>query len=346
MKVDVEGIKAAHHVVDVVSRYIPLRRAGRTLVGRCPFHSDTGRPNLVVFPATGSWHCFRCGAGGDAITFVEKYERVGFLDAVARLTGNLLPAPKLAPGNWRSPIAPLPEPGSDTLKVVQAAAMAYYAALLGDPRAKQCLARRRISLDTAHRHLVGVCRGGRLVPYLKGHRFSFQAAADAGLLGPDGREFFTGRLTIAEVAPGGRVLHLTGRAFVRPDQEPKYLSAPGLPKPLYGWARAQGLKRTPILTESVMDFLTLSEWGYVPLCTLGTALKDGHVEMLKALPRLAAVPHNDEAGWEAVRRWQKALPGLIVISLPDRYKDINEMAQQRDDAREAFASLLPRRGRR
>jgi len=242
--VDVDEVKAHHPVVDVVARYVPLRRTGRTFVGPCPFHHDTGRPNLVIFPSTGSWYCFRCGAGGDAITFVEKRERVGFLDAVARLTGDLLPAPRSPlPGNWRSLAAPLPQPAADSLHIVQGATMAYYAALLGDPEAKRYLASRKISLETAHRHLVGVCRGGRLVPYLRGHKLSLQTAADLGLLGPDGREFFSGRLTIAEVAPGGKALHLTGRAFVQPDREPKYLSAPGLAKPLYGWARAKNLTR-------------------------------------------------------------------------------------------------------
>jgi DNA primase len=224
--------------------------------------------------------------------------------------------------------------------------MAYYATLLGDPEAKRYLASRKISLETAHRHLVGVCRGSRLVPYLKGHKLSLQTAADLGLLGPDGREFFTGRLTIAEVAPGGRALHLTGRAFVPPDREPKYLSAPGLARPLYGWERARHLNRTPILTESITDFLTLSEWGYVPLCTLGTGLKESHIELLKTLPRLAGVPHNDEAGWEAVARWREALPDLLIIPLPDRYKDVNELAQRNADAQRIFDRLLPKKRER
>jgi DNA primase len=344
--VDVEEVKAHYSIVEVVARYVPLRRTGRTFVGRCPFHHDTGRPNLVVFPVTSSWYCFRCNEGGDAITFVEKRERVGFLDAVAQLAGNLLPAPRSplpSREGWRSLTAPSSQPSADSLRIVQGAAMAYYATLLGDPEAKRYLASRKISLETAHRHLVGVCRGSRLVPYLKGHKLSLQTASDLGLLGPDGREFFTGRLTIAEIAPGGKALHLTGRVFVQPDREPKYLSAPGLTKPLYGWARAKNLSRTPILTESITDFLTLSEWGYVPLCTLGTGMKEGHIELLKTLPHLAAVPHNDEAGWEAIERWREALPDLLIVPLPDRYKDLNAWAQARHDAQPAFDKLLPRR---
>jgi hypothetical protein len=71
-----------------------------------------------------------------------------------------------------------------------------------------------------------------------------------------------------------------------------------------------------------------------------------HIELLKTLPRLAAVPHNDEAGWEAIARWREALPALLIIPLPDRYKDVNELAQKRNDVRQIFDSLLPKRRRR
>ncbi len=344
-RIDVETLKAEYPTADVVGRYIPLRRSGRTYVGRCPFHHDTGRPNLTVFPGTNSWYCFRCNEGGDAITFVERCEGVSFLDAVVRITGNLLPPQVHVLPRWRENTLPSPEPDADSLRIVQAAAMAYYSTLLGDVQAKAYLAARRISLSTAHQHLVGVCRGNRLVPYLKSRKLSIRTATDLGLISPNGREFLQGRLTIAEVTSGGKVLHLTGRAFVQPDREPKYLNPPGLHKPLMGWARAVGYKRTPILTESVTDFLTLSEWGYLPLCTLGSGLKQEHIENLRTLPRLAAAPHNDEAGWEAIRLWQEALPGLLIIRLPEEIKDVNELAQQRDDAREVFAALLPKQRR-
>jgi len=68
------------------------------------------------------------------------------------------------------------------------------------------------------------------------------------------------------------------------------------------------LNRTLILAEPVTDFLTLSEWGYVQRCTLGTGLKEGHVELLKTLPHLAAVPHNDEAGWKQSRVGKQPCP--------------------------------------
>lgn len=345
-RVDTEALKKEHPIADVVGCYIPLRPSGRTLVGRCPFHNDSGRPNLTVFTATDTWYCFRCNIGGDVIAFVEKIANVPFLDAVQMIDGNKVPSARacpeqsrrVTPRHWKKPAEPAAD--ADHQRILQAAAEAYYFALLNNQAAVEYLRKRRISLQTAHRHMVGLCEGDRLMPYLRYHRLPVGKACDMGLLGND-REFFTGRLTIAEVTPTGKVLHLTGRAFARPDQDPKYLSTPGLPKPLYGWARAKGAKRTPILTESVTDFLTLSEWGYLPLSSLGTGLKEEHVAMLRSLPRVAAVPHNDEAGWEAVRRWKEALPHLLITPLPHEFKDINELAQKEwNEARQMFTGIL------
>jgi hypothetical protein len=87
-RVDVTSLKLAHPVEDVVARYgIELKRRGRGLVGRCPFHADGGRPNLTIFPATRSWFCFRCCLGGDVVKFVMLAEGVGFLEAVEHLGG-------------------------------------------------------------------------------------------------------------------------------------------------------------------------------------------------------------------------------------------------------------------
>ena len=84
--IDVAALKRRHPIAGVVAGYgIALRRSGKSLLARCPFHADGGRPNLVLFPATDFFFCFRCRVGGDAITFVRKIARAGFLEAVAIL---------------------------------------------------------------------------------------------------------------------------------------------------------------------------------------------------------------------------------------------------------------------
>ena len=121
-RIDTDALKLAHPVEDVVARYgIELKRQGRSLVGKCPFHADGGRPNLTVFPATRSWFCFRCGVGGDVVKFVMLAEDVGFLEAVELLgeTGNValarlhvLPKPAARPRPCRSRRAARPPRGN------------------------------------------------------------------------------------------------------------------------------------------------------------------------------------------------------------------------------------------
>ena len=90
--IDVAALKQAHPIEAVIRRYaVELRRVGRSLSGRCPFHDDQGRPNLYVWPETGSWFCFRCALGGDVIHFVELAEKLSFREAIDRLDGSAGP---------------------------------------------------------------------------------------------------------------------------------------------------------------------------------------------------------------------------------------------------------------
>jgi hypothetical protein len=97
-RIDTAALKLAHPIEDVVARYgIELKRQGRALVGRCPFHADGGRPNLHVFTASQSWFCFRCGIGGDVVKFVMLAEQVGFLEAIERIAGSTIGPLQVAP---------------------------------------------------------------------------------------------------------------------------------------------------------------------------------------------------------------------------------------------------------
>jgi hypothetical protein len=84
-------------LVQVIQSYgVELRRSGKELVGRCPFHDDR-RPSFSVNPDKEKWHCFGCNAGGDAVTFVMRIENVGFKDAVKMLGREPLPRPPPKP---------------------------------------------------------------------------------------------------------------------------------------------------------------------------------------------------------------------------------------------------------
>src|SRR5437762_3153942 len=78
-RVDTESLRLQNPIVDVVARYgVELRRTGSSFTGRCPFHADGGRPNLVVFPRSARWACFRCDARGDAIASCSGWKASHF----------------------------------------------------------------------------------------------------------------------------------------------------------------------------------------------------------------------------------------------------------------------------
>lgn len=99
---NIAAAKEAHRVEAVVARHVALRRAGTVWVGRCPFHPDGGRPNLVVFPRTQTWACFVCGAQGDVVDFVARIHGCSLAEALRRLDD--LPAPR--------PHLPVPGPSA------------------------------------------------------------------------------------------------------------------------------------------------------------------------------------------------------------------------------------------
>jgi len=81
---DVDRIKQLSDIMSVIGRHIDLKQSGSSLKGLCPFHNEK-TPSFHVFPGTGTWHCFGCGAGGDVITFVMRYGNLTFREALEEL---------------------------------------------------------------------------------------------------------------------------------------------------------------------------------------------------------------------------------------------------------------------
>lgn len=90
MKIDAEALRAQYNISDVIGRRTQLRKAGRILVGLCPFHGEKS-PSFYVYDATGGYHCYGCGANGDIISFVMLTERLGFREACEMIAGGDLP---------------------------------------------------------------------------------------------------------------------------------------------------------------------------------------------------------------------------------------------------------------
>lgn len=314
---------------------IDLRRAGRTLVGRCPFHTDSGRPNLYVYPATESFYCFRCGVGGDAITFVEQADGVTFLEAVERLGGGVAKLPERAPVSFARgrPRRPLPPWGPDEWACLAAAVELYHNRLLSDPRALGYVNGRGLERETVERCQVGYAAGDELVAYLRWRRIPTQAALRTGLLHRGGEESMAGRVVVPEIR-GTRSVWLIGRTLG--NDEPKYLGLPGTRR-LLGWERASR-ERTVHIVEGVFDWLTLRQWDVPALALLGTHIRPAMVEGLRRFERVFLALDGDAAGREATQRLLDDLgPIARPVTLPG-VKDVSELAARPDGA--AYFSRL------
>ncbi len=148
-RIDTERIREQHPIAEVIERYgIQLRRAGSALVGRCPFHADGGRPNLVVYVRSARFVCFRCQVRGDAIAFVQQIEQLSFRDAVQRLDACAVSAvPRTARRRGLIRRRGSLIRSKDEGRALGAAVELYANRLLGERRALEYLARRGFARD-------------------------------------------------------------------------------------------------------------------------------------------------------------------------------------------------------
>jgi DNA primase len=340
-RIDTGALKQAHPIEDVVAAYgIELKRQGRSLVGRCPFHADGGRPNLTVFPATQTWFCFRCCTGGDVVKFIMLVENVGFVAAVERLRGAVLGAVCVQPKQVSRQVATLAEDRDpEELVVLQAATTLYHHSLLAEPRALAYLAARGLDRATIEQCLLGYAAGDQLPAYLRWQRLPIGPALRVGLLTRGGVEFLAGRVVVPDLC-SGRPTWFIGRLL---DESPAkdvsvHLGLPG-PKPLLGLDQARG-SPTVVVVEGSFDHLTLRMWGYPAVATLGTHVRAALVDKLRAFKRQLLVLDNDNSGFEARLTLQQQLGATAIpVDLPDGIKDPAQLATL-PDGRERFAAAL------
>jgi DNA primase len=340
-RIDTAALKLAHRVEDVVGGYgIELERQGRSLVGRCPFHADSGRPNLHLFEATQTWYCFRCCLGGDVVRFVMLAQNVGFLEAVERLARATMGTVRVSPKHISRQVpAAIGERDPEELAVLQAAVTLYHHTLLAEPCALAYLSGRGLDRATIEQCRLGYATGDQLTAYLRWQRLPIGPALRVGLLTRSGAEFLASRIVVPELH-GSRPVWLIGRVLdeAPTDDVPVHLGLPGS-KPLLGLDQARH-SPTVVIVEGSFDYLTLRMWGYPVVATLGTHLRADLVDALRAFSRQLLVLDNDDAGLEATLLLQQQLGHTAIpVALPDAIKDPSQLATQ-PDGREQFAGAL------
>ncbi|MCX6021484.1 MAG: CHC2 zinc finger domain-containing protein [Chloroflexi bacterium] len=345
-RVDVEALRSAHPIAPLVASFgIDLRPSGRALVGRCPFHSDGGRPNLYVYPDSNSFYCFRCAAGGDAIEFVRRKENVGFADACRRLAEGTSPLPSLPP-QARRPVRRERRWDRLTLEeqvVMNTACSVYQHALWQQPRVLAYLRARNIPDWVTRQGALGYADGHSLEAYLR-RRSGLRVAQDLGLLRRPGpgddplplREFLVGRIVVPEIRSGQPVWFI-GRSLEDDRRGPKYLALGG-ERPVLGQERAAG-QREAFLCEGVFDYLTAVAWKLPAFSPCGTHLPAERLGFLARTNVVYGVLDGDEAGRAASQRFAEQLGDRYrPLHLPEGC-DLNDMGC-RPDGRGDFFRLL------
>ena len=302
-------------VVEVISDYVTLKKAGRNYMGLCPFHAEK-TPSFTVSEEKQIFHCFGCGAGGSVFHFLMQYEHLSFPEAVERVAQRYGMIVERGGRSGRDGA----EDSRESLYAVNESAAANYHKILFQHslggKALEYLKARGIEEATARRFTLGYAppSGSGLLNVIRKERLTIQDALQLGLIGQRDRERFYekffGRLMFPIVNAGGRVIGFGGR--VLGEGLPKYLNSADSPlfnkgSTLYGLYQAkEGVRKADrvIVVEGYLDVIALQQYGVNDsVATLGTALTVNHVRILSRYTKnIIALFDGDEAGRKAAAR--------------------------------------------
>jgi len=314
-----DDLRLHANIVQVVQEYVPLRKAGRTYKGLCPFHSEK-TPSFHVDPDKGFFHCFGCGKGGDVFTFISEHEKVDFPEAVRMLAQKFgLSLPERSEGSGDDDARRDAAVREELLKIHEAAA-AYFREQLATPagaRARQQLAARDVAAKTIEQLGLGYATQSRdgLKARLLKQGFSQGLLLQSGVIVQrDNGEIvdrFRNRLMIPICRETGPVVAFGGRAMDE-GQQPKYLNSPetaiySKSRTLYGLSLTKTQIRKAdfvVLVEGYFDFAQLFQSEAAPaVASCGTALTPQQVLLLRRFTSKIVLSYDpDAAGQGAAAR--------------------------------------------
>ena len=348
-------------IVELVSRYVPLKRNGSRYWGCCPFHHEK-TPSFCVSPGVNLYYCFGCKAGGNVIQFIMEMEKLTYQEAVEYVANQLhMPIPELR----EDPEYEQRRTVRERLLAANRTAAQWYHEQLWTPEGRTALDylyKRGLSDGIIRRFGLGASLPKRdgLLSYLREQGYTTEEVILAGLAVQKAdsppRDFFRNRAMFPIIDQFGNVLAFGGRSM--DGSEPKYLNTGDTPvfNKRKGVYAANLLKKERQLTrvllvEGYMDVVALTQAGVRGTCaTLGTSLTP---EQAKLLSRFAPEVHicydGDEPGQHAIEKAldifdQEKIP-VKAVYLPDGL-DPDELIRQRGlDAFEALQPMAPTRFR-
>ncbi len=319
----VAEIRERTDIVELVGAYTPLKKAGRSYKGLCPFHQEK-TPSFVVFPDSQNFHCFGCGKGGDIFTFQMEVEKVDFPEALRELAKragvDLADAPGVAKEN--------DERRERLLNAIDLAATFFHDQLLNQPTglAGRDLAEKRgLDRATIERFRLGFApdRWDALLTMLGARGFDAATLVEAGLAQErqTGGHYdrFRNRLIFPIADRDGRIVGFGARALG--DDQPKYLNSPqtslfdksSLLYALHLAKDAIKSENRAIIVEGYMDAIAAHQFGHPNVvAAMGTALTESQVGLLKRFSkRIVLALDADAAGQMATLRSLESMPNAL-----------------------------------
>ncbi len=342
-------IRERADIVEVIGRYVELRRAGSSYKGLCPFH-DEKTPSFNVNPSRQFYHCFGCHESGDVLSFLMKIEGKPFMEALRDLAGQVgveLPEPERSEAEERR------ESEKEQCFRANELALSFFEAQLQGRTGEQARAyvvSRQLSDPIVERFRLGYAPAGwdALTRHLSKKRVPAALAEKLGLVvrrrnapeagrpgepvHPDRHfDFFRDRLMFPVIGPGDRVLAFSGRLLDPEAKDRKYVNSPESPvyqksQSLFGLPMARAAMRRherAVLVEGNVDVLAMHQAGFEEtVAPLGTALTTRQIAILRRyVPEIALTYDGDSAGRAAARKAVELLVAEDVLSrvvtLPD-----------------------------
>ncbi|MGJ7506971.1 DNA primase [Variovorax sp. GT1P44] len=322
----IQELIARADVVEIVGRYVQLKKAGANFMGLCPFHGEKS-PSFSVSPTKQFYHCFGCGVHGNAIGFLMEHAGMGFVEAVHDLAGQYgmqVPEDDASPEE-RARAAGQRQKQATLSEVLEKAGEAYKKHLRQSPGAIGYLKGRGVSGEIARQFGIGYAPAGWRTLASVFPDYDDPLLAESGLVivgepddNGDGKRYdrFRDRVMFPIRNVKGECIGFGGR--VLGDEKPKYLNSPETPvfskgRELYGLYEARAAFREhgyALVTEGYMDVVALAQLGFPnAVATLGTACTPEHVQKLFRFTESVVFSFDgDAAGRRAAR---KALDGAL-----------------------------------
>jgi DNA primase len=310
-KVSEENLKNSIDIVDIISNYIEIKKAGANFKANCPFHGEN-TPSFVISPTKQIYHCFGCGVGGDAIQFVKEYEKLNYPEALEKIASMM---------NFSLTYTKGTSDHNETRRVLEQVQEWYYKNLDLNSIAKRYIQNRGITQQSIERFGIGfVGQSYELMNFLSANFLPIPKAQEAGVVAQrDGGGFYarlTERITFPIYSPSGAIVGFGGRTIT--NHPAKYINSPqtklfNKSQLLYGYSKAKEhvyRNKKLIVCEGYLDVIMFHQAGFQEaVATLGTALTEEHLPILrKGEPKIILAYDGDKAGVAA------ALKASIILT--------------------------------